>query len=522
MASKEPCSVVHWFRKGLRLHDNPALLACLKPIDGSASDELPILRPVYIIDPWFTKNIKCGHNRRRFFLQTLQDLDCSLRKLGSRLYVARGDPELVFGILFTKWNVKRITWEEDSEPYSKERDARISLLAAERGIEFETRISHTLYNPESIVAHNLGSVPLTMQKLTSVVQSIGHPAKTVEAPNCLENFLPQSLDDAEYNLPTSEELDIDESQCGPCLYPGGESEALRRLDDKVCFEKAKWVREFEKPQTSPNSLEPSTTVLSPYLKYGCLSARTFYWRLIDVYSGAKHSKPPVSLMAQLYWREFFYTAGSQIKNFDKMKGNAICKQIPWDNNPTMLEAWANAKTGYPFIDAIMTQLRTEGWVHHLARHSVACFLTRGDLWQSWEKGKEVFEELLLDADWSLNAANWMWLSASSFFRQYFRVYSPIAFGKKTDPNGDYIRKYLPQLRKFPNEYIYEPWNAPFAVQKAAGCIVGTDYPKRIVEHSQVPKQNLGRMKRAYADNSKTENSNMELSPVPSKKQKSQD
>lgn len=102
---------------------------------------------------------------------------------------------------------------------------------------------------------------------------------------------------------------------------------------------------------------------------------------------------------------------------------------------------------YPFIDAVMTQLRTEGWIHHLARHAVACFLTRGDLWQHWEAGAAVFDELLLDADWSLNSANWMWLSASAFFHQYFRVYSPIAFGKKTDPEGLYIKKYLPVLRK---------------------------------------------------------------------------
>ena len=108
----------------------------------------------------------------------------------------------------------------------------------------------------------------------------------------------------------------------------------------------------------------------------------------------------------------------------------------------MLETWfylLQARTGYPFIDAIMTQLREEGWIHHLARHAVACFLTRGDLWLSWERGQAVFEEWLLDADWFLNSANWMWLSCSAFFHQYYRVYSPVAFGKKTDKNGDYIR-----------------------------------------------------------------------------------
>ena len=105
-----------------------------------------------------------------------------------------------------------------------------------------------------------------------------------------------------------------------------------------------------------------------------------------------------------------------------------------------LERWSTAKTGYPFIDAVMTQLRTEGWIHHLGRHAVACFLTRGDLWVSWEEGVRVFDRHLIDADWSLNACNWMWLSCSAFFHQYFRCYSPVAFGRKTDPQGEYIRK----------------------------------------------------------------------------------
>jgi cryptochrome len=134
--------------------------------------------------------------------------------------------------------------------------------------------------------------------------------------------------------------------------------------------------------------------------------------------------------------------GVVVPNYGQMEGNPICRQIPWDNTPPLLAAWKESKTGFPFIDAIMVQLRTEGWVHHLARHAVACFLTRGDLWQSWEAGAAVFDELLLDADWSLNNGNWMWLSCSAFFHQYFRCYSPVAFGKKTDPTGEYIRKYL--------------------------------------------------------------------------------
>ena len=123
-----------------------------------------------------------------------------------------------------------------------------------------------------------------------------------------------------------------------------------------------------------------------------------------------------------------------------MLGNPAVKQIPWGTDEEKLLAWKEGRTGFPFIDAIMTQLRVEGWIHHLARHAVACFLTRGDLWQHWEEGAAVFDLYLLDADWALNNANWQWLSCSNFFYQFFRCYSPVAFGKKTDPSCAYIRK----------------------------------------------------------------------------------
>jgi len=172
-------------------------------------------------------------------------------------------------------------------------------------------------------------------------------------------------------------------------------------------------------------------------------------------------------------------------------------EIPWDDDPALLAAWKESRTGYPYIDAIMTQLRETGWIHHLARHSVACFLTRGDLWQSWEQGAEVFEEYLIDADWSINNFNWQWLSCTAHFYQYFRCYSPIAFGKKTDKNGDYIRKWLPMFKDFPAQYIYEPWEAPIAIQKKCGVIVGENYPDPIVDHKVISKSNMSRMKEAY-------------------------
>ena len=181
-----------------------------------------------------------------------------------------------------------------------------------------------------------------------------------------------------------------------------------------------------------------------------------------------------------------------------MIDNPQCKQIPWRRDEDVIATWKEGRTGYPFIDACMMQLRHDGWIHHLARHAVACFLTRGDLWQHWEDGAKHFEWALLDGDWAINNANWQWLSCSRFFYQYGRCYSPIAFGKKTDPDGLYIKKWLPQLAKMPKKYIFEPWKAPPDVQRAAGCIIGKDYPAPIVEdHTERSKENMGKLAAAY-------------------------
>uniref|UniRef100_A0A3P8VUX5 Cryptochrome circadian regulator 5 n=1 Tax=Cynoglossus semilaevis TaxID=244447 RepID=A0A3P8VUX5_CYNSE len=463
---------IHWFRKGLRLHDNPALVSALRDCKD--------LYPVFVLDPHLYNSDHMGINRWRFLVGCLHDLDCSLRKLKSRLFVLRGHPEDVFPELFKKWDVTKLTYEYDTEPYSLSRDGKVTELAERHGVEVVYKISHTLYDMDRVIEENNGKAPLTYNRMQAILKSLGPPKKPVPAPT-LEDMneikTPYTENhEEEYGIPPLGELCEDTAAPGEEKFPGGEEEALRRLDEHM--KRTAWVCKFEKPQTSPNSLSPSTTVLSPYVTFGCLSARTFWWRLAGGYQGNKHSSPPVSLHGQLLWREFYYAASVGIPNFNKMVGNPVCTQVDWDSNPELLAAWREARTGFPFIDAIMTQLRQEGWIHHLARHAVACFLTRGDLWINWEEGQKVFEKLLLDGDWALNAGNWLWLSASAFFHQFFRVYSPVAFGKKTDKNGDYIN-----------------------VQQAAGCIVGKDYPQPIVKHEEIHKKNIQRMKLAYAKRS---------------------
>uniref|UniRef100_A0A8C3LRP9 Cryptochrome-1 n=1 Tax=Chrysolophus pictus TaxID=9089 RepID=A0A8C3LRP9_CHRPC len=402
--------------------------------------------------------------------------------------------------VFQEWSIAKLSIEYDSEPFGKERDAAIKKLASEAGVEVIVRISHTLYDLDKIIELNGGQPPLTykrFQTLISRMEPLEMPVETITPEVMQKCTTPVSDDhDEKYGVPSLEELGFDTDGLPSAVWPGGETEALTRLERHL--ERKAWVANFERPRMNANSLLASPTGLSPYLRFGCLSCRLFYFKLTDLYKKVKkNSSPPLSLYGQLLWREFFYTAATNNPRFDKMEGNPICVQIPWDKNPEALAKWAEGRTGFPWIDAIMTQLRQEGWIHHLARHAVACFLTRGDLWISWEEGMKVFEELLLDADWSVNAGSWMWLSCSSFFQQFFHCYCPVGFGRRTDPNGDYIRRYLPVLRGFPAKYIYDPWNAPESVQKAAKCVIGVNYPKPMVNHAEASRLNIERMKQIY-------------------------
>ncbi|GAB2269470.1 (6-4)DNA photolyase [Dionaea muscipula] len=493
-----------WFRKGLRIHDNPAL--------EYAAKDSSFVYPLFVIDPHYMEpdpdafshgSSRAGLNRIQFLLESLSDLDSSLRKIGSRLLVLKGEPGQVLIRCLKQWNIKKLCFEYDTDPYYQAMDARVKRYTSAAGIEVFCPVSHTLFNPEDIIRKNGGKPPLTYRSFLKVA---GQPSWSSSPVSTEISWLPPVGNVVEANtsnVPTIEELGYaDHVQDEFSPFKGGETEALKRLEQYL--EDKEKVANFEKPKGNPSAfLKPATTVLSPYLKFGCLSSRYFYQCLQEVYKKVKrHTSPPVSLLGQLLWRDFFYTVAFGTPNFDQMRDNKICKQIPWEDDSELLAAWRDGRTGYPWIDAIMIQLRKWGWMHHLARHCVACFLTRGDLFVHWERGRDIFERLLVDHDWALNNGNWMWLSCSSFFYEYHRIYSPISFAKKYDPNGDFIRHFLPVLKDMPNEYIYEPWTAPKSIQSKAKCIIGKDYPKPVVMHDSASKECKRRLGEAYALNKK--------------------
>lgn len=276
-------------------------------------------------------------------MQCLEDLDRSLRKLNSRLFVIRGQPADALPKLFKEWGTTSLTFEEDPEPYGRVRDHNITMLCRELGINVIQKVSHTLYRLDEIIERNCGKAPLTYHQFLTIIACMGPPPMSehpVTSKSLNGATTPLTDDhDEKYGVPTLEELGFDTDGLLPPVWQGGESEAMARLERHL--ERKAWVASFGRPKMTPQSLLPSQTGLSPYLRFGCLSTRLFYYQLTDLYRKIKKTFPPLSLHGQLLWREFFYCAATKNSNFDKMLGNPICVQIPWDKNAEALAKWAN-------------------------------------------------------------------------------------------------------------------------------------------------------------------------------------
>lgn len=425
-------TALFWFRNDLRIQDNLALYNTI-----SNSEEII---PVYIFDR------DMGQVPKDFYLQCLS----SLKKQLGGLYVFEAkNPYPIIEKLAKKYKVDFIGFNVDPEYYH--RDQKL------------------------------------MEKYSHVVELGNHLTDIISStPGSYSSAAKYSVQPP---APKITKIKVKKITGGSFASKSGD---MRKEAWSYYSAFSSKIPGYHKPSTSPNSIKPSTSHLSPYLARGCIGCRELFAKI----PGNKINQE--SFKGQLIWREFFHANAIADPHFNQQNGNRLSKPFGYSySRDKQFQAWKMGKTGFPFIDALMIQLREEGWMHHLGRHAVACFLTRGDLFKHWELGMDVFDEWLIDRDYSMNAGNWMWVSSSAFFHQYNRIYSPIGFGKKTDPNGDFIRKYIPKLAKYPAKYIFAPWEAPDDVQKKAGCIIGRDYPMPIVDHEEAKNRNISKIAKYY-------------------------
>lgn len=542
--------VIYWFRTDLRLHDSPALAAALdlKP---------EVLYPIWTWDPHYVYRARVGPNRWQYLLDCQNDLSKSITKINknSQLFVIREAPQTLFPKLFKAWKITHLVFEKDTDAYARERDDAVKKIAEDAGVEVVERVGRTLYDPDELVRNNAGKPTMSISQVQHAGAKIGEIPRPIGAPKKLpdpgdmelefeqekpeqspdvnmiqrdgeeKSYVKLSGPNGDFMPPTMEELGL---KPATTKHRGGETIALKMLDDIIANEE--YTATFEKPKTAPTAFEPqATTLLSPHLHFGSLSVREFYWRVQDVVDKfkGKASQPPTSLTGQLLFRDMYFGAQASLGyTFGQTYKNPTTRFIPWhlpseiDTSTGLItgkyvidsaeaeshfQRWKHGQTGFPWIDALMRQLKQEGWIHHLGRHAVACFLTRGGCYIDWERGAEVFEEWLIDHEAACNIGNWQWLSCTAFFAQFYRCYSPIAFPQKWDKEGEFVRRYVPELAKFDKKYIYEPWKAPIADQKKWECRVEGDgsggkegtYPKPMLDFGQRREVCIQAMKNAY-------------------------
>lgn len=497
MSEREPVNIL-WFRNGLRLHDNESLTK-------ATADKTKKLLPLFIFDGETPTTKHCKFNKMSFLLECLEDLDTQLWYHGGKLNLVEGAPVEILDILHRHFTIEGIFFNQDCEAIWLERDNAVRNWCGAHRVEVVETIGQTLWDPLEIIETNGGSPPLTYSQFCHVTRAVGPPRRPLPDTDLtgvewveLESH-PTLLSELTIFpcIPSPAQLGIEREQKEEKVYKGGERLALKYFERRIRHER----EAFAGGSFLPNRREPDILLppksLSPDFKFGCLSVRKFYWAVMDAWDDVQNGNPPGSytIVSQLIWREFFYTMSANNPFYGEVERNPICIAVPWYENDEHLAMFLEARTGFPFIDAGITQLKQEGWTHHIIRNALSMFLTRGDLWLSWEHGLKLFLDYYIDADWAVCAGNWMWVSSSAFEKSLNTSFSldPSVYGSRVDPTGSYIRKYLPKLKKFPDEYIYQPWLAPKDVQEAAGCILGEDYPKPMVDHTKVSKRNRAMM-----------------------------
>jgi deoxyribodipyrimidine photo-lyase len=450
-----------WLRQDLRLEDNPAL---------QAAANHPLIA-VYIWDekdPWSP-----GGASRWWLYKSLHSLRRSFEERGVQLIFRRGSPLQVLNDLVTETKACAIYWNRCYEPYSLSRDQEIKTYLNKAGIPCESFKGSLLIDPWKIESNTKGPY----QIFTSFW-------------NVLKNFRfhkPLPVPDLQGWKSPVDSDSIEDWGLHPTLWGQG-LEKTWQPGEKGASEKLNHflnngIKDYVNKRDYPS--EDSTSHLSPYLHWGELSP-TQIWYQASLFHGADS----LPFLRQLGWREFSYHL---LFHFPKLPLNPMRSSFanfPWETNSQALEAWQRGKTGYPLVDAGMRELWHTGGMHNRVRMVVGSFLVK-DLLLPWQKGQEWFWDTLVDADLANNAVSWQWVAGCGVdTAPYFRILNPSIQSQKFDPNGTYIKTWVPELQALDSPYIHSPWEAPADILEKAGVQLGGTYPFPIVDHALARKRAL--------------------------------
>ncbi len=450
-------SVIWWIRRDVRLEDNPALQAALQT-------GLPII-PLFILDPNLLQEPPT--RRQTFLFQALQNLDEALRRFGNRLLIRQGNPLQVLMRIMQEIPVDAIFAEEDYSPYAIMRDSQI-----QNALPLKLILGLVIHHPQQVLKAD--ATPYTVFTPFS---------KTWKAlPKNVTTYPPPE------NLPPPEQrltgISLSETVALP-YFPANTTEAHHRLETFL------QGPIFEYSQGRNLLDQPGTSTLSPYLRFGLLSIRTAYQAALKAQESAmlaEEKKGVETWVNELIWREFYISILYHYPNVLQKAFYSHRRNIPWRYEPAEMNAWKNGFTGYPIVDACMRQLNETGWMHNRGRMIVASFLTK-DLLHNWQLGEQYFMQQLVDGDPAANNGGWQWTAGvGTDAAPYFRIFNPILQSKKFDSQGNFIRKWVPELSRVPTQYIHEPWTMPLDVQQQSGCVIGKHYPAPIVDRAIVKER----------------------------------
>ena len=456
-----------WLRRDLRLNDHPALRAAL-------DDDEPVV-PVFCLDPSLLGGRHASGPRTQFLLECLADLDESLRRRGSGLVVRRGRPEQVLPKLAGQLEASRVFMTGDVSPFATRRDRAVCREL--EALATEVRVLPGLFvldDPAALVT----SAGDPYRVFTPFHRAWLERARreVVPAPRSLP-ALPRGVKPAK--VPTLRDLGLEETVEQPAR--GGEHAGRRKVQRFL----ADGVAEYRSGRDDLGA--DASSRLSPYLHFGCISARELEAQL-------PRGEGAQEFRRQLCWRDFYahvlarFPANARHEFQDRYRG-----AIRWSRAERRFAAWCEGRTGYPLVDAAMRQLRREGWMHNRARLVVGSFLTK-DLGIDWRWGERWFMRLLIDGDEASNNGNWQWIASVGVDPQptFRRIYNPARQQARFDPDGAYVRRYVPELRDVPDQYLAEPWAMPEEEQRRAGCVIGEEYPAPIVDHKVARREALAR------------------------------
>ena len=460
--------VLHWFRKDLRLDDNTALGEAARDASGDVV-------PFYASEPALLARDDVAATRVRYVLGALAALDEGLRGAGTHLALAHGEAPALLVRAARDAGADAVYWNDEYEPALRARDDAVEKSLREAGVRVK-RFHDRLLVPPGAVATKAGG-PFTVytpfrRACEALVVSAPLPAPARLAPSPLPAR----------PLATLERLGFATPAAAP--WPAGEREARARLErfvlgrnDDAGHGLASYVAGRDVPA------EPSTSRLSADLKFGTVGIRRVVAEVRAAAAYPALRDPAAKFEDELRWRDFF---AHVLWHFPHVKRGAFRPQydaIPWSGAEAHFDAWCAGRTGYPIVDAGMRELLATGFMHNRVRMIVASFLTK-DLLLDWRRGERHFMRHLVDGDLASNNGGWQWAAGTGTdAAPWFRIFNPIAQGRRFDPAGAYVKRWVPELAALPVPLVHAPWEAPPLTLAECDVTLGRDYPFPIVDHA---------------------------------------